>query len=306
MNHSISRRNFSKTALTIGASIGVSSFAGRLNAAQNEPLFKISIAEWSLHKMLFSGDLDNLDFASFSKKEFGIDAIEYVNQFFKDKADDSKYIAELKKRSTEAGVKNLIIMVDGEGRLGDPSLQARAKAVENHYKWADAAKELGCHSIRVNAASSGSYDDQVHRAADGLRSLTEYAAKLDINVIVENHGGLSSNGAWLAKTIAKVDHPRCGTLPDFGNFRVSRDEMYDRYKGVIELMPYAKAVSAKSHDFDEHGNEIHTDFLRMMKIVLAAGYRGYVGIEYEGSKVSPVEGVKLTKKLLERVREQLS
>ena len=212
----------------------------------------------------------------------------------------------MKSRAEGEGVKSLLIMCDGEGKLGDANLGERMKAVENHYKWVAAAKELGCHSIRVNAASSGSYDEQSYRAADGLRALTEFADDHDINVIVENHGGLSSNGAWLAQTIKAVDHDRCGTLPDFGNFRVSKDEMYDRYKGVTELMPYAKAVSAKSHDFDDEGNETHTDYMKMMKIVLDAGYKGYVGIEYEGSKLGEVEGIHATNKLLQRVRKELA
>ena len=299
------RRDFSRTVLAAGAGLGLTAVAAN-SAHAAEPLFEISLAQWSLHKMLFAGKMKNIDFAAHTKKEYGISAIEFVNQFFKDKAEDAKYIADLKQRSADNGVKNVLIMCDGEGQLGDPNLAKRAKAVENHFKWVAAAKELGCHSIRVNAASGGSYQDQVHRAADGLRALSEFAAQHDINVIVENHGGLSSNGAWLSEVIEKVDHDRCGTLPDFGNFRVSKDEMYDRYKGVIELMPHAKAVSAKSHDFNDAGDEIHTDYLRMMKIVLSAGYKGYVGIEYEGSKLGESEGIMATKKLLERVREQLS
>ena len=299
------RRDFSRTVLAAGAGLGLTAVTAN-SAHAAEPLFEISLAQWSLHKMLFAGKMKNIDFAAHTKKEYGISAIEFVNQFFKDKAEDAKYIADLKQRSADNGVKNVLIMCDGEGQLGDPNLAKRAKAVENHFKWVAAAKELGCHSIRVNAASGGSYQDQVHRAADGLRALSEFAAQHDINVIVENHGGLSSNGAWLSEVIEKVDHDRCGTLPDFGNFRVSKDEMYDRYKGVIELMPHAKAVSAKSHDFNDAGDEIHTDYLRMMKIVLSAGYKGYVGIEYEGSKLGESEGIMATKKLLERVREQLS
>jgi sugar phosphate isomerase/epimerase len=278
---------------------------GSIALAGADPLYSISLAEWSLHRTLFDGKLNHLDFAKQAKNEFGIDGVEYVNQFFKDKAKDAAYIGEMKKRADDLGVKSLLIMCDGEGNLGDANLKARVQAVENHYKWVEAAKALGCHSIRVNAASTGGYEDQVHRAADGLRSLSEFGDQHGINVIVENHGGLSSNGAWLAEVIAKVDHPRCGTLPDFGNFRIGEGKEYNRYKGVIELMPYAKAVSAKSHDFDAAGNEIHTDYLQMMKIVLDAGYHGYVGIEYEGDKVSESEGIMLTKKLLERVRTQL-
>lgn len=209
------------------------------------------------------------------------------------------------------GVKSLLIMCDGEGFLGDPSDVERNKAVENHYRWVDAAKYLGCHSIRVNAQSKGEYDEQMKLAADGLSSLTEYGAKHNINIIVENHGGLSSNGKWLSGVMDMVNHPHCGTLPDFGNFYLGTwddkgKDWYDRYVGVQELMPYAKAVSAKSHEFNDDGNEKETDYYKMMKIVLDAGYRGYVGIEYEGAELSEVDGISATKNLLEEVRDKLS
>ena len=278
--------------------------------------FKISLAQWSLHRSLYSGELNHLDFAKISKENFGIDAIEYVNSFFFEKAEDKSYLREMKNRADDYGVKSLLIMCDNEGSLGDPDNQKRQKAVENHYKWHEAAKYLGCHSIRVNAylteslhglevgdyTKTGSYENQVSLAADGLRKLTEFGANLGINTIVENHGGLSSDGAWLASVMKAVDHPMCGTLPDFGNFRIEGDRWYDRYKGVKELMPFAKAVSAKSHDFDSNGNETQTDFFRMMDIVIDAGYSGYVGIEYEGSGMDEMSGIKATKDLLERVK----
>ena len=241
-----------------------------------------------------------------TRVDYGLDAVEYVNSFFKDKAEDSAYLSELKTRADDQGVKSLLIMCDGEGALGDPDDAARTTAVENHYKWVEAAKYLGCHSIRVNARSEGTPDVQRELAVDGLRRLTEFAAQREINVIVENHGGISSDGAWLSSVMRAIDHPRCGTLPDFGNFRIEEGVWYDRYQGVAELMPFAKAVSAKSHDFDDQGNEIHTDFLRMMHIVLDSGYRGYVGIEYEGSSVSEPEGVRATKALLEKVRDLIA
>ena len=275
-------------------------------AAKPEPLYKISVAEWSLHRTLFAKKLDHLDFAPFIKKTFGIDAAELVNQFFADKAKDRKYLRELKKRADDAGVKILLIMIDREGALGDPDPKRRKQAVENHYKWVEASKFLGGHSIRVNARSRGSYEEQQKLAADGLRRLCEFAAPLGMNVIVENHGGLSSNGKWLASVIRRVNMPNCGTLPDFGNFHLGGGRWYDRYQGVKELMPYAKAVSAKSHDFDEKGNETHTDYYRMMKIVVDAGYHGYVGIEYEGRRLPEVEGIRATQRLLERVREKLA
>ena len=307
MTQTFNRRAFLKQSAELAAGLGASALAGgRLLAAQKKPPFEISLAQWSLHKALFAKQVDNLDFARMAKQDFGIAAVEYVNQFFKDKAKDPQYLGEMKKRAADLGVTNVLIMCDGEGALGDADAAKRRKAVENHYRWVEAAKFLGCHSIRVNAESTGSYEEQMSLAADGLRKLSEFGAQHEINVIVENHGGLSSNGAWLAAVMKKVGHPRCGTLPDFGNFRIKPGEEYDRYKGVQELMPFAKGVSAKSHDFDAQGNETHTDYRRMMKIVLDAGYRGFVGVEYEGSKLSEPEGIRATKQLLERVRDAMA
>lgn len=280
-------------------------------ASADTPLYRISLAQWSLHKLLYDGELDNLGFAA-EARSLGFDAIEYVNSFFKDKAEDQQYLRKLNARAADQGVAQLLIMCDGEGNLGDADEKARAQAVENHKKWVHAAKTLGCHSIRVNAASSGSYEQQQKLAADGLRRLTEFAAPAGINVIVENHGGYSSNGAWLSGVMRLVDHPMCGTLPDFGNFCMdwSRanepDAWYDRYKGTEELMPFAKAVSAKSHEFSPSGDEVRTDYRRMLQVVTDAGYRGWVGVEYEGDQHDPRQGVRLTKALLERVRDELS
>ena len=270
-------------------------------SGQRQALFSISLAEWSLHKALFAGELDNLDFARTAKRDYGIEAVEYVNVFFKDKARDQAYLREMKARAATEGVRSLLIMCDGEGNLGDPDPDKRTQAVENHKPWVEAAQFLGGHAIRVNARSEGSYAEQQQRAADGLRRLCEFADGFEISVVVENHGGYSSDGEWLAGVMDVVDHPRCGTLPDFGNFHLGGGTWYDRYKGVAELMPYAKAVSAKAYDFDEDGACVETDYVRMMKIVLDAGYRGFVGIEYEGSKLSEPDGIRATKALLERV-----
>ncbi|MEP7273606.1 MAG: sugar phosphate isomerase/epimerase family protein [Acidobacteriota bacterium] len=271
-----------------------------------KPPFEISLAEWSLHRTLFAKQLDNIDFAKTAKMDYGISAVEYVNSFFKDKAQDKVYLADMKKRASDLGVRILLIMIDGEGALGDPDEARRKQAVENHYRWVEAAKFLGCHSIRVNAQSSGSYEEQMALATEGLRQLTEFGAKQKINVIVENHGGLSSNGEWLAAVIKKVGHSRCGTLPDFGNFSLGNGQIYDRYRGVSEMMPYAKAVSAKSHEFDAEGNEVRTDYRKMLKIVLGAGYHGHFGIEYEGDKLSEPEGIKATKRLLEKLQVEFA
>lgn len=302
----IERREFIKQAAQTAAALGITTMASEALTAAPKPLFQISLAQWSLHKTLFAKQLDNLDFAKTAKQEFGISAVEYVNQFFKDKAKDTAYLGEMLKRTKDLGVENRLIMCDGEGMLGDPDAAKRQQAVENHYKWVEAAKFLGCKIIRVNAASRGSYEEQQKLAADGLRKLTEFGAKHNIAVVVENHGGLSSNGQWLTGVMKLVNHKMCGTLPDFGNFRVSQTEEYDRYKGVAELMPFAKAVSAKTHDFDEQGNETHTDYRRMMKIVLDHKYNSFVGIEYEGSKLSEMDGIRASKKLLDTIHTELT
>lgn len=269
--------------------------------------FKISLAQWSLHRALRSGALEHLDFAKKSADGFGIYAIEYVNQFFPDKASDTGYLMEMNKRAEDHGVSQLLIMIDGEGGLAETDDQKRKVSVENHYKWVDAAKTLGCHSIRVNAYGPSNDRTELHSAAvDGLGNLASFAAQSNINVIVENHGGLSSDGQWLSGVMKEINMSNCGTLPDFGNFCVQHGDSgcineYDRYKGVEELMPYAKAVSAKSHDFDSDGNETNTDYNRMFEILSRSTYKGYIGIEYEGSQLSEVDGIKHTKHLIERM-----
>jgi sugar phosphate isomerase/epimerase len=302
--------NFDRRSLLLaGVGLGTS-LVRRPGLAVTVPmrsdLFKISLAEWSLHRALRAGELDPRDFAPLARKEYGLDAVEHVNTFFQDHGADFEYLSDMKKRADDVGVRSLLIMCDAEGELGDADEAARRKAIENHFRWIAAAGFLGCHSIRVNAAGQGSADEVSKRAADSLHRLAEMGERYEINVIVENHGGYSSNGAWLAATIRAAAHPRAGTLPDFGNFRVSATEEYDRYKGVEELMPFARGVSAKSHDFDAAGNETHTDYKRMLKIVLDAGYHGYLGVEYEGDGVSEREGIRLTKALLERVRSELA
>ncbi len=313
------------------------------SAVKPESLFKLSLAQWSFHKTLFNPELFKLTWQEIRDKidndpeftfansgmtnlefpvkaaEMGFQGVEFVNRFFFDKAEDDAYLTELKGVCATAGVQPLLIMCDDVGELGHPDEAERKQAVENHYRWVNAAKSLGCHSIRVNAQSQGSYEEQQKLAADGLVMLGDYADKEGIHVIVENHGGLSSNGEWLAGVMKMADHPRVGTLPDFGNFCITRpepteedprptgcEEEYDRYQGVEELMPYAQAVSAKTNGFNAQGQEVTTDYEKMMKIVLDAGYRGFVGVEYEGDKLSEEEGIIASKQLLEQVREKLA
>jgi sugar phosphate isomerase/epimerase len=289
MSTAITRRSLLAGAAAAGALSVCRPLEALAQSSAKVPLFKISLAQWSLHRELQKKVVDHLDFAKIARTAFNIDAIEYVNSFFKDKATDAAYLAEMNKRAADHNVSQHLIMCDGEGRLGDPDAAKRTQAVENHYRWVTAAKTLGCAHIRVNAASDGTPEEQMSLAADGLRRLCEFADPHAINVIVENHGGLSSRGDWLSGVMRKVNHPRCGTLPDFGNFYE-----YDRYKGVEELMTFAKAVSAKSHDFDEKGEETTKD------------YHSWVGIEYEGDRLPEREGIAATQRLLQRVREELA
>jgi len=304
------RRDFMKSSALGAAGMSLFPMACAESAVMPPPppIYRISLAQWSLHKAHFADEMTNLEFPVISREAFGIDAVEYVNSFMREESRDPSYVQELKNICENEGVKSVLIMCDGEGRLGDPDEAARTTAVENHYRWIDIAAELGCHSIRVNAASEGEWNTQRDLAADGLRRLTEFGEQSSINVIVENHGGISSNGKWLAEVMRTVNHPMCGTLPDFGNFDMGEANggWYDIYTGIEELMPFAHAVSAKSHNFDDAGNERDKDYMRIMRIVLDAGYRNYVGIEYEGSELPEADGIMMTKVLLERCLETLT
>ena len=251
-----------------------------------------------MHRSLEAGSITNLDFPRIAKKTYGLDAVEYVSTFFNGKAEDQKYLAALKDSCSKYGVKSLLIMVDDEGDLADSSLVTRSKAVENHYKWIRAAQFLGCHSIRVNSGGRGTMGQMQAAAIDALGRLADYAAKYQINVIVENHGENSSIGKWLAEIIKTVNKPNLGTLPDFNNFFE-----YDPYLGVSELLPFAKGVSGQTRDFDENGNDSRIDFEKMMKVVSESGYKGYIDVEYSGENLSVDEGIKANLALLRRVIE---
>jgi len=291
--------------------------ASSLNGLKSDELFfDISLAEWSLHKALFDGKLDHLDFPATAKNEFGIDGVEYVNQFFADKAKDTDYLDELNMRCSDLDVEQVLIMIDGEGEMAVNDDNERMQAVENHYKWVEAAEYLGCHAIRVNAFGNGTPQEQKMAAVDSLGRLSEFAKDYGVSILVENHGGNSSDGQWLTDVMKQVDMDNCGTLPDLGNFCVKREgggpwegkciEEYNRYKGVKEMMPYAHGVSAKSYAFDDSGQETTIDYGRVLKIVKDAGYTGRIGIEYEGDELSEAEGIRATKQLLIEEGQKIS
>ncbi len=300
------RRDFIKQTAGSLAALSLTPLAFA-EAAPRKMFFDISLAEWSLHKALFAKKITNLDFPAIARKEFDISVIEFVNQFFKDKAQDKTYLADLLTRCKDNGVTNHLIMIDGEGNLGTTDKAELTKAVENHYKWVECAKYLGCKTIRVNAAGTGTAEEVSKGAIEGLSRLGEFAGKTGINVIVENHGGYSSNGQWLANVMKQVNRKNVGTLPDFGNFCIKRNadhscaDEYDRYTGTKDLMPYAKGVSAKTFNFDASNNCVETDYPRIMKIVKDSGFKGTVGIEYEGDTLDEYDGIRKTKSLLERV-----
>ena len=301
------RRSFIKKSAALSGLLVGNTYLNK--AMASEPLFKISLAEWSLNRSIFAGKIDHLDFAILARQH-GIEGVEYVNQFFMDKAEDTAYLREMKKRADGEGVRSILIMCDREGDLGHEEEAKRIEAVENHHKWVHAARYLGCHMIRVNGYTSlkgnlkDIYEEEQKLVADGLHRLCEYADQYDINVTIENHGRNSSSGKWLAGVIQQADHPRAGTLPDFGNFRMSDEASYDSYRGVEELMPYATGVSVKPRVWDDKLNESDLDYTRMMKIVLDAGYRGYCGIEY-GPEGREWEGIMEVKAQLEKSREAL-
>lgn len=299
----LTRRQLLQSALIGGALASL----GRLAAATTAPApwFTISLAQWSLHRAYRTKELDPLDFAA-DATGFGIRAVEYVNSFYREKLSPA-LLEDLRRRADEAGVQSVLIMCDGEGQLGAPTEAQRIQTVDNHRKWLEAAQALGCHAIRVNAASAGTFDEQQKLAADGLARLCAAAEPFGIDVIVENHGGLSSHGAWLAGVMRLVDHPRCGTLPDFGNFIIDRQtgEAYDRYKGTAELLPFAKGVSAKTYDFDATGAETTLDYPRLLGLVRESGYRGHIGVEYEGQTLSEPDGIRATRDLLLRLGGRL-
>lgn len=300
----LDRRDF---IVRLGALSAGALILPQLNACTSPELFfHISLAEWSFHRALQANEMSNLDFPVKARKEFDIGAVEYVNRFFIDKPRDTDYLKELNNRCKDNGVKSMLIMCDDLGEIGNTDSGARAQVIENHFPWVDAAHFLGCHSIRVNCAGKGTPEEVAQAGMDGLRALSEYAQQAGINVIVENHGGSSSNGEWLSNVIKSVGMSNCGTLPDFGNFQLADGTWYDRYKGVGEMMPFAKAVSAKTHNFDDQGNCVETDYVRMLKIVKDAGYHGYIGIEYEGEVLSEADGIRATKKLLERAGATVS
>ena len=324
------RRKFIQNSLSVG--LGASAFGALAmnnqlpsfltsHTSMSTPFFKLSLAQWSLHKAIQDGQLNPYDFAT-KASELGFEGIEYVNQLYtdvmkgKDKPAALKtFIATSNAKAKEHNVENVLIMIDDEGDLAVSSVVKRNKAIENHKAWIETAGAMGCHSIRINLFGEDNEKKWKDYSAESMRKLGEFSAAYKVNILVENHGYLSSNAALVMEMLAQVNLSNCGTLPDFGNFCLKREgnarwgakciSEYDRYQGVEELLPRAFAVSAKSHDFDTAGNETHTDYLRMLKLVKQSGYTGFIGVEYEGEKLAEIDGILATKKVLLEKAKQL-
>ena len=306
------RRKFNKIVTSLSSGIILSNGYSCSNI-NNVDKYGISLAQWSLHKMIkIDKTLNPIDFAQKSK-ELGYDAIEYVSTLYRpilEKMSIKEMTKKLINKSKEYDIKNLLIMVDDEGNLSSSNLSEIKEAIDKHKRWIEMASKLECHSVRVNLEGEDQLDKWKDNSIKGLSLLSEFASNYNINIIVENHGGNSSIGKELAEVIKNVNLDNCGTLPDFGNFCIKRkngslydgpcDIEYDKYEGMKDLMPYAKAVSAKSYDFDPFGNETTIDFKKMMDIVDEFNYNGYLGIEYEGNNHSEINGIELTKKLIQK------
>ena len=316
------RKEFIKLAST--SALGISSLGYMSLQKPKELFFKLSLAQWSLHKNIKYGDMDPYEFAQVAKS-FNFSGIEYVTALYDNvmkvrDGDMSKAItfwARKNKKLAEINdIKNVLIMIDEIEGLAEENKSRRLKAVENHKMWIDAAEIMGCESVRLNLYGSSNAEKWKDLSVKSLSELGSYAKISGVNVIVENHGRISSDIPKLMDVIYGVDMDNVGTLPDFGNFCMadegygsvfdgSCETVYDFYKGVEEMMPKAFAVSAKSNDFDENGDEKTIDYMRMMKIVKSFGYTGYVGVEYEGNRLSEEEGIKATRDLLIKIGQTI-
>jgi sugar phosphate isomerase/epimerase len=309
------RRGFMKkssaAAMSLAASaVGLSQHA----AAQKKRSYGISLAAWSLHRTIGEGPGKRamLDMPQMAREEWDFDAIELVNNMLL--TWEKPYFDRLIKNAADQNVKILLIMVDGQGRIGGDTEEKRAEAVKKHSFWIDVAGDMGCHSIRMNwsgAARNVAEKPEelkafIGRSVPGIRTLCDYGDKKNINVTIENHGGASSVPSALKKLIAAVDHERFGTLPDFGGFSRNDDRSFkiDIYDAIDLLMTDAKAVSAKCYDFDDQtGLETTLDYPRLIEIVADKhDYTGYIGVEYEGRRQGEFDGIRACNELLKKLR----
>ena len=278
------------------------------------PEIKFSLAQWSYNRELFDGKMNTFDFIK-EAKSLGFDGVEYVNQFFKEKVDDFEYLDSLKQISSASGITNVMIMIDREGDLGDSDEGKRKDAVDNHKKWVDAAAYIDCNFIRVNAHGDGTAEEMKNACSESIIRLADYAANKDIHILIENHGGFSSDASWLLALLDQINHKNVSLLADFDNWCIEREDgklwgspcikEYDRQKGMRELLPHSKGISIKSFDFDKDGYESKMDYPALFKIMKQSKYNDFFAIEYEGHNLDSRTGVQKTKALADKMIDEL-
>ena len=326
-----SRRNFIKKLFLLSQSLLLPQ--NLISNHYSKKNLDIALQVYSFAPELLQGKFQILDFPRIIRNDYNISGAEYWSIAFLGKEKDNEFIKSLRNNSKEFGVDNLIILVDNidiQTMKSGPSLASSIKterdsAIDFHKQWVEVAKEIGCHSIRVNLRSKEDDNKKIlDNSSKSLHELIEFSKNYKINIVVENHGGITGDADWMVDLMENINSKYLGTLPDFGssNFCVNKGELdlegitnrcenqYDKYDGVKKLMPYAKGVSAKSHNFNEEGEELSTDFSRMIKIISESDYDGYITIEYEGAIMSMYgqgenylnsnEGIIATKKLIEK------
>ena len=326
-----SRRKFLKNTFSVFSTtlLAPNLFAKKIDKSKMD----IGLQMYSFAPLIMQGKFDLLGFPDLVKNTYGINGAEYWSIPFMGRENDRDFLNDLKRRSDDNGVDNLIILVDDidiKTMQSGPSLASSNKndrdtAIDYHKKWVDVAKNIGCHSIRINLRSEEENDQKIlENSSESISKLIEFSKQDIISIVIENHGGITGDADWLVSLMKNVDSKHLGTLPDFGtyNFCIKRgnlnfqslsencEDQYDKYLGVKKLMPYAKGVSAKSHEFDKDGEELSTNYSRMIKIISESNYKGYITIEYEGAMkgmfggegtyLSPHEGILATKKLINK------
>ena len=294
---SVTRREFIGSTIAAGALAGAGnmSLPGKAAAADRPTKDDISLAAWSLVREFREGKWKNLDLPRICREDFGINGLEFVNSFFE--LPTERYLNQLKKNAAEHGVTLVLIMVDGEGNMSAMEKKERMQAALNHRKWVDIAASLGCHAIRCNVGGpSKDYDqDTMKRAADSFGNLVEYASQYPLNVILENHGGASSNPDMMIGLMKAINSPNFGTLPDFGNIYE-----FDRYESIRKLVAYAKGISVKTK-FKPNGTHPDYDLEKLLKICMEEGYHGFYGIEQESPDANSWQAVRWSKAVIDRV-----
>ena len=326
-----SRRKFLKNTFSVFSTtlLAPNLFAKKIDKSKMD----IGLQMYSFAPLIMQGKFDLLGFPDLVKNTYGINGAEYWSIPFMGRENDKDFLNDLKRRSDDIGVDNLIILVDDidiKTMQSGPSLASSNKndrdtAIDYHKKWVDVAKNIGCHSIRINLRSEEENDQKIlENSSESISKLIEFSKQDNISIVIENHGGITGDADWLVSLMKNVDSKHLGTLPDFGtyNFCIKRgnlnfqslsencEDQYDKYLGVKKLMPYAKGVSAKSHEFDKDGEELSTNYSRMIKIISESNYKGYITIEYEGAMkgmfggegtyLNPHEGILATKKLINK------